>query len=76
MLDIITIRDGVSKIRYNDKTVGIVERIIKNGNIMYYCHFYGVSAVYNSKQDAISHLLWRSGMSIKDADIIAKKEQI
>ena len=76
MLDIIAIRPGVSKIRYNDKTVGIVERIIKNGNVMYYCHFYGVSAVYNTKQDAISHLLWRSGMPIKDADIIARIEQI
>ena len=71
MLDIITIRDGVSKIRYNDKTVGIVEQLIKNGNIMYYCHFYGVSAVYNSKQDAISHLLWRAGLSIDAADKIA-----
>ena len=71
MLDIITIREGVSKIRYKDKTVGIVEQLIKNGNVMYYCHFYGVSAVYNSKQDAISHLLWRAGLSIDAADKIA-----
>ena len=71
MLDIITISDKVSKIKYNDKTVGIVEQIIEYGNVMYYCHFYGVSAVYNTKADAISHLLWRSGVSLSVADKIA-----
>ena len=73
MLDIITIRDGVSKIKYNNATIGIVEQITQYGNIMYYCHFYGVSAVYNTKADAISHLLWKTArLSIAEADTLSQ----
>tara|TARA_R100000655_G_scaffold24827_1_gene50361 strand:+ start:1619 stop:1849 length:231 start_codon:yes stop_codon:yes gene_type:complete len=72
MLNIITIREGVFKIKYVNATVGIVEQIIQYGNVMYYCHFYGVSAVYNTKADAISHLLWKTaGLSILKADKIS-----
>ena len=73
MLNITTIRQGVCKIKYYNATIGIVEQITKYGNVMYYCHFYNVTAVYNTKADAISHLLWKAGLSIAEANTLSLK---
>ena len=71
MLEINDMRNNTYYIRYNNSTIGIVQKIRIYGNVKYKCHFNYVSAVYNTKEDAISHLLWRSGMTIAEADRIA-----
>ena len=71
MLEIIDLRKDVFKIRYNNATIGVIEKKYKYGNVMYYCHFYWVSATYNNQQDAIAHLLWKSGLTITEANNIA-----
>ena len=71
MLEINETKPNVFYIRYDGATIGIVEKIRIYGNTQYKCHFNWVSAVYNSRADAISHLLWRSGMTIAEADRIA-----
>ena len=54
-------------IMYKSKSVGMVEYRRVYGNNYYYAHVDNSACEYNSFEDAVAHLLWRNGLTIKQA---------